>query len=44
MNGKENETSPERTKVKRTNGTVYLTVRALSFVRTESHPDGLKNW
>jgi hypothetical protein len=38
MNETANETPPERTKAKRTNGTVYLTVRTLSFVRTD---DGL---
>lgn len=35
MNETANETPPERTKAKRTNGTVYLTVRTFSFVRPD---------
>jgi hypothetical protein len=42
MNEKANETQPKRTKGSERNGTVFLTVRAFSFVRTESHTDWLK--
>jgi len=37
MNEKANETHRNERKGSERNGTVYLTVRTLSFVRTESH-------
>lgn len=38
MNEKANETQRNERKGSERNGTVYLTVRAFSFVRTESPP------